>query len=296
MIKHTIEISREAAHLSVQLGQLLLKSRDRLLASIPCEDIGVVVVDNPGTTYSHAALVALAEHGAVVVVCGQNHLPNAMVVPLGDHCQIAQRVARQIAATRPLCKRLWKQLVQAKIRAQARNLLAECPGRAKLLGLVRQVRAGDPTNIEAQAARIYWQYWIPEISFQRHGHPSGLNAMLNYGYAVLRAAVARALTSAGLLPALGLYHSHRANAFCLADDLLEPLRPLVDRRVRQLFRDGHADLTAQTKPSLLASLEEPVRIGRQRRPLMVSIHGMVASLVDCFERKSTRLEIPAPCS
>lgn len=296
MIKHTLEVSREPAHLSVHLGQLVLKSKDAILGTIPCEDIGVVVVDNPGASYSHAAVVALAQNGAVTVLCGPNHLPVALVLPLADHSLVAWRLDEQISATKPLRKRLWKQLVQAKIRAQARNLCPNDPARAKLLALARQVRSGDPANVEAQAARIYWERWIPEITFRRNGEPAGLNAMLNYGYAIIRAAVARALAAAGLLPALGLFHSHRANPFCLADDLLEPLRPLVDHRVRHLFRQGHHQLGPETKPPLLSLLQEPVRIGHRRGPLMVSLHRMVASLVECYRHASTRLEIPHACS
>jgi CRISPR-associated protein Cas1 len=295
MIKHIIEVSREPAHLCVRLDQLLLKNGDRLLGSVPCEDVGVVVVDNPATTYSHAALTTLARSDAVLVVCGQNHLPVAALLPLGDHSQITWRIAEQVAVSRPRRKRLWKQLVQAKLRAQAANLAADCPARAKLLDLARQVRSGDPANVEAQAARVYWDNWLPKHRFRRDPDLGGLNGLLNYGYAILRAAVARALIGAGLLPALGLFHSHRANAFCLADDLLEPLRPLVDDRARELFRQGYEDLGQEAKARLLELLSEPARIGRRRGPLMICLHRMVASLVRCYQGQAARLEIPRAC-
>jgi CRISPR-associated protein Cas1 len=240
-------------------------------------------------------LVTLAQSDAVLVICGPNHLPAAVLLPLADHSQIIWRIGEQVAVSRPRRKRLWKQLVQAKIRAQAANVPTDWPAHAKLLDLARQVRSGDPSNIEAQAARIYWDNWLPETSFRRNPDLGGLNSLLNYGYAVLRAAVARAIISAGLLPALGLFHSNRANAFCLADDLMEPLRPLVDDQARELFRQGYEELSQEAKARLLEILQEPVRIARRRGPLMVSLHRMVASLVRCYQGEDKRLEIPRAC-
>jgi CRISPR-associated protein Cas1 len=300
VIKRTIEISREPAHLAVRLDQLLLKRDGDVVGSIPCEDIGLVLVDHPAATYSHAALARLAESGAALVVCGQNHLPTAVLLPLSDHSQVVWRIADQIAASRPLQKQLWKQLVQAKIRGQAENLDPGSPARAKLLDLVGMVRSGDPTNVEARAAKVYWTAWRPEEAFRRDQNGRGLNSLLNYGYAVVRAAVARALVAAGLLPAIGLHHSNRSNAFCLADDLMEPLRPLVDDRARDLFVQGYDDLCQESKAELLKLLAKPVELGGEAGPLMVNLHRMAASLVRCFAGESKRLEIPEraaqPCS
>jgi CRISPR-associated protein Cas1 len=292
MIKRTIEISREPARLTVRMEQLLLERDGQTIASIPCEDIGVVLVDQPGTTYSHAALTGLAHSDAILVVCGRDHLPAAVLLPLADHSQVVWRVAEQVAVSKPLRKQLWKQLVRAKVRAQALNLPGECHGRVKLLELAKRVRSGDPENIEAQAARVYWQHWLLGVPFRRDVDARGVNSLLNYGYAVIRAAVARALVAAGLLPALGLFHSNRSNAFCLADDLMEPLRPLVDRRVRELQRQGHEELEPQAKAGLLTLLADPVRMGHERGPLMVNLHRMVASLVKCYQGEADRLEIP----
>lgn len=292
MIKRTIEISREAAHLTVQHQQLLIKRDGQTVGSIPCEDIGVVLVDHPGATYSHAALVSLAESDAALVVCGHNHLPVAVLLPLADHSQVVWRINEQLGVSKPLQKQLWKQLIQAKIRAQARNLNADCPARSKLLDLARQVRSGDPNNLEAQAARVYWQNYRPDEFFRRDTNGEGLNSLLNYGYAVLRAAVARALVAAGLMPAIGLHHSNRSNAFCLADDVMEPLRPLVDIRARDLFVQGYDEVTPEAKASLLKLLAEPVQMAGETGPLMVNLHRLAASLVKCFQGETTRLEIP----
>lgn len=291
MIKRTIEISREPAHVTVRMGQLLLERERQTVASIPCEDIGVVMVDHAGTTYSHAALMELAECDAALVICGRNHLPTALLLPLADHSQVVSRIHEQIAVSKPLRKQLWKQIVQAKIRAQAYNL-SPCPARSKLLDLARQVRSGDPSNFEAQAAKIYWSNWLPEEAFRRDADGDGLNALLNYGYAVVRAALARAIVAAGLTPTLGLFHAHRANMFCLADDLIEPLRPLVDDRARELYRQGHTSITPEAKQGMLPLLAEPVELAGEQGPLMVQMHRYVASLVKCYAGHTKRLDIP----
>jgi CRISPR-associated protein Cas1 len=295
VIKRTIEVSSGPTYLTAKLEQLLLQRGGEIVGSIPCEDIGVVVVDQPQTTYTHAALAALARWQAVLVVCGSDHLPAAMLLPLADHCEVVWRMKEQLAVRRPLRKQLWCQLIRAKIRAQALMLPRETPARLKLLALSRMVRSGDPNNIESQAARVYWANWLPEGMFRRDVDLPDLNMFLNYGYAVLRAAMARAVVAAGLLPALGLVHSNRSNAFCLADDLMEPLRPLVDRRVRELHAESRRELDRREKAFLLEILTEQVRLGGENGPLMVSLHRMVASLVKCFQGQAKQLEIPRPC-
>lgn len=325
MIKRTIEISQQPAHLAVKLDQLLIRRDGKTVGSIPCEDIGAVLVDHPGTTYSHAALAALADCGAAVVVCGRDHLPAAILLPIADHNQVVWRLNEQLAVRPPLRKQLWKQLVQAKIRGQAGNLVPGSAARSKLLALARNVRSGDPANIEAQAAKVYWDNWLDgewhdgprregsensgrhavsqespracyAIEFRRDFDAPGLNSLLNYGYAVMRAAVARAIVAAGLHPAIGLHHHSRGNAFCLADDLVEPLRPIVDERARELFRAGSEELDQPTKAGLLELLTLPVELGGQTGPLMVSLHRMTASLVRCFQGQEKTLEIPTPAN
>jgi CRISP-associated protein Cas1 len=295
MIKRTVEISKESAHLTARLGQLLLQRDGQTLSSIPCEDLGMVLVDQAGVTYSQAALTALADAGAALVVCGRDHLPAAMLLPLADHTEVVWRLEEQLMLGAALRKQLWRQLVRGKVRAQAVNLPQESPARAKLLDLARGVRSGDPANVEAQAAKIYWAHWLDNEPFRRDPDGGGLNAILNYGYAVLRASIARAIVSAGLLPALGIHHCNRGNSFCLADDLIEPLRPLVDRRARILYREGNRQLNPQVKAGLLEVLCEQVRFKDEKGPLMVALHRMTASLVRCFEGKAKLLEIPKPC-
>lgn len=302
MIKRTLEISRDPAYLSVRLGQLQLRHGNQLTASFPCEDLGVVVVDQPQTTYSHAALTTLLEHDAAVVLCGRNHLPCGMLLPLGEHTLVVPRLRAQVNASLPTKKRLWSEIVRAKILAQAANLNPDGAAYGRLREFARQVRSGDPDNREAQAARAYWAAWLVDwpnadagCDFRRDPDLPGLNALLNYGYAIARAAVARAIVAAGLHPALGLHHRNRSNAFCLADDLMEPLRPLVDARVRELAAEGELELTQPVKGQLLDLLTVEMRTGDFAGPLLVALHRYVSSLVGVLERRSRGLSIPTPC-
>lgn len=296
MIKRILEISSEPYHVAVRSDQLTLKPRDESTASpptVPCEDVGLVVVDNSGVTYSHYALTRLLDFGATVVLCGSNHLPAGLVLPLASHTEVVWRVDCQMSAKRPVKKRIWRQLVRAKIRNQAENLPADSPARGRLLALAVGVRSGDPENAEAQAARIYWEAWLQGKPFRRK--PDGedaTNGMLNYGYAVVRAAVARALVSAGLFPPLGIHHCNRSNAFCLADDVLEPMRPWVDAIVGRCVERGDVGVTPAVKRELLGLLQRTVKVGGQCGPLMVGLHRTCASLVRCLMGEDQKLLIP----
>ena len=303
MIKRTIEISSNPAHLMTRHGQLILRRDGETVGQIPCEDLGVVVVDHPSTTYSHAALTSLLDAKATVILCGPDHLPKGLFLPLAENSQVVQRINAQIAASRPLKKRLWTQIIVAKIRAQADNLVDDSSEQRRLLQFAREVKSGDSTNREAQASKVYWSAWLTnadgesgESLFRRRREGDSPNSLLNYGYAIVRAAVARAIISAGLLPAIGLHHTNRANAFCLADDLIEPLRPMVDETVRSLYWSGQTQIDRETKQALLELLTVEMQAGGQSGPLMVGLHRYAASLVRCFQGDSDQLEIPTPCN
>jgi len=301
MSKRTIEVSRAPAHLAVSDEQLKIRRHEDdgsapLAGSVPCEDVGVVVVDELSSTYSHYALARLMEYGAAVVICGRDHLPNGLLLPTTTHSEVVWRVRDQMNATRPRCKRIWQQLVREKIRHQAAALSAECVERKKLLTMSERVRSGDPDNLEAQAAKVYWSAWpAPGSGFRRDPEgDDGLNRLLNYGYAVLRAAVGRSVVAAGLMPAVGIHHSNRSNPFCLADDLLEPLRPLADGRIRELHEEGQQELNRSVKARLLEVLTVEVDCDRQRGPLTARMPGYIGSLVRCLRGESQRLAIPRP--
>jgi CRISP-associated protein Cas1 len=292
MLKRTIEVSREPVHLCARHGQLVLQRDGEAIGQAPFEDLGMIVVDHPRTSYSHGALVELASSGSVLVVCGRNHLPVAMMLPLSGHSEVVSRLMNQIAMKKPLKKRLWRQLVVSKIRGQARNLERESAARRQLIEFSKQVRSGDPENLEAQAAKAYWSHWLGGEAFQRIQDGDGLNSLLNYGYAIARAGIARAIVASGLHPSLGIHHHHRSNAFCLADDLIEPFRPQVDRRVRSLWQNGVRDLDQAAKAELLGILTTTLRLPDGSGPWTVMVSRMVASLVHCVSGEASRLEIP----
>lgn len=275
---------------------------DSIAATIPSEDIGMVVVDEPQTTYTHAALAELCEQGAVLVVCGRDHQPSGVLLSMGSHNEIVWRLQDQIRARRPLQKQLWQSIIRAKIRAQA-AAMPESPGlearRSQLAEMAKTVRSGDRENVEAQAARLYWSAWLgsghSQVCFSREAGctPSvPPNNFLDYGYAILRAAVARAIVGAGLLPAIGINHHHRSNAFCLADDLMEPLRPIIDVRARALFASGERVLTQPNKAALLMAATATVRDSTGRGPLLVVLHRYIASFTLSLSTGKDALDIP----
>ena len=313
MIRRTVEISREPAHLATRDEQLLilrcerepqrLPARpDNLAGSIPIEDLGVLVVDERDTTYSHAALVKLAEHGSALVVCGRDHQPCGLYLPLSTNTQLLDRLDAQLSASKPCLKRLWQAIVTAKIKAQAENLSHDPASQSRLRALAARVRSGDPDNAEATAAQRYWPALFAGI--ERVGQPfrrrpgdrdaAPPNNLLDYGYAVLRAAVARAIIAAGLLPALGIKHRRRDNPFCLADDLVEPLRPMIDWKVRALAQRGALGLDQPTKAELLLQLSAPVRVGDGFGPAQVAIGRYIASFVRVLLGEQEALEVPVP--
>jgi CRISPR-associated protein Cas1 len=232
-----------------------------------------------------------------------------ILLPLADRHETVWRIQHQTATTKPTRKNLWRQIIRAKIQGQRANLDPRSPAFFKLSELRDAVRSGDASNIESQAARVYWSHWLgPEHSFVRSGGTGELatppNNLLDYGYAVVRAALARAIVSAGLVPAIGIHHSNRSNSYCLADDLIEPIRPMVDRRVRTLYRDGLITLSREAKESLLSLLTTRVAMPSEDSPskfktgpLGVSLHRYVSSFVECLPdmKQRRRLAIPRFC-
>ena len=247
MIKKTLEISTDGAYLSCKNKQLLIKREGVDHVSIPCEDINMVLLDAPNSLISYGALTQLLENNASFLVCGKNHMPMGLLMPFSSHNQVLSRIQNQIQCNKPTHKKLWKTLIQKKISAQGELLNKRSPEYTRMQYLAKDVKSGDPQNNEAQAARIYWKHWLPdEFFFQRDSDGDGINGLLNYGYAVYRATISRACVIAGLLPALGIHHHNRSNAFCLADDLIEPFRPMVDSRVRALVLKSQAELNPKT--------------------------------------------------
>ena len=297
MIKRIIEISRARTYLSISLGQLVIKEAGAETGRIPCEDIGVLLVDQQATVYTHSVFTTLLANGAAVVLCDGVHHPVGMFLPLESNTVQSERFREQINAKQPLKKQLWKQVVQAKIRHQAKLVKDSISTYKNLLALARRVRSGDPENIEAQASKKYWCAYLQDEKFRRNIDGAAPNNMLNYGYMVMRAAVARAICSAGLLPTLGIHHHNKYNAFCLADDMLEPFRGFVEVKVRDIYCansdiDALDQLDQQTKAKIIEVLYEEVEIGGFKGPLMVGLHRTMASLQRCFGGEQKMLDLP----
>jgi CRISP-associated protein Cas1 len=292
MIKRTIDISDGPTFLNIENDQLVITRERERLASIPCEDIGVLLIDHRATTYTHSAMTRLLDRGAVIVFCGENHLPAGILLPVENNDLHTERLRAQVAAGLPLRKRLWRQVVAHKIRGQAGNLPEDHPVRGRLMAMAQEVKSGDTTNCEGVAARFYWPALMGD-GFRRDPDGDWPNSLLNYGYMVFRAAVARAIVAAGLHPAIGLYHSNRNNAFVLADDLVEVFRPRVDRAVVEFLKSGRDAIDKDAKRAILSLLSEPICVAGQSGPLMVGLHRMVASLVRCLQGSDGVIDLPA---
>jgi CRISPR-associated protein Cas1 len=294
MIKKIIEISQARRHLAVRMGQLIIKENGSELSTIPCEDIGVLLVDHIGVTYTHSVFTELLRCGAAIVLCGGNHHPSGMLLPIESNTIQTERFTQQIQAKEPVKKRLWQQIVRAKIKHQAKIVGSDSEVYKELTALRQRVRSGDPENIEAQASKKYWPTFISTIEFRRDIEGPPPNNLLNYGYMVMRAAVARALCSAGLHPSIGLHHCNRYNAFCLADDVMEPFRGFVEAKVKQICETQTAvdELTQPLKAQLLEVLYQEITIGDMSGPLMVGLHRTAASLVRCFSGEQKEIELP----
>lgn len=292
MIRRTIEVSGHDVSLAVRLGQIVVSRGGEVVGQVPAEDVGVLIVDTPSAHYTHGALLALLQQGAVVVLCDGKHTPAAIVAPLEGHHLQSERLRAQVEASLPVRKRLWQELVVAKIRHQAR-LHGDEETRARLLALADKVRSGDPDNVESQAAQVHWRRWLPpEAKFRRDRRGEPPNNLLNYGYMALRATVARALVAAGLHPSLALRHQNRYNAYGLADDVMEPFRPLVDAKARELFLAGQVEITRETKAALLGVLTATVRVGEEEGPLQVGLERMAVSLARNLAGEEKRLVVP----
>lgn len=300
MIKRTLFFGNPA-YLSLRNGQLVVKQTDaetkeETERTVPIEDIGVVVLEDRQITITHAAIDALLQNGCALITCNAERMPCGMMLSLDGNTIQQERFQNQIEATLPLRKQLWQQTVQTKIHNQA-SVLSHL--REAEVGCMKRwendVRSGDPDNLEGRAAAYYWRNMFPDVpDFTRDRDGEGPNKLLNYGYAVLRAVIARSLTASGLLPTFGIHHHNRYNAYCLADDIMEPYRPYVDILVADLVASGMdgSVLTKDLKRHLLGIPVLDVTINGQRSPLMVAASQTTASLARCFAGESRKIIYP----
>lgn len=303
MIKRTLYFGNPA-YLSLKLNQIVVKlpqkdgeDRDEkeMTRTIPIEDIGVVILDHKQITVTQALISALLDNNCALITCDSRQLPVGLMLPLAGNTVQNERFRLQLEASLPLKKQLWQQTIEAKIRNQA-AMLRYTTGdiHNNMLKWSESVKSGDTENMEARAAVYYWKTVFPENPyFVRDHEGEGANALLNYGYAILRAIVARALVASGLLPTLGIHHHNRYNAYCLADDIMEPYRPYVDKIIVDILsEDPEAEVTTAVKIKLLNIPVTEVLIGGKRSPLMVAVSHTTSSLVKCFRGESRRLIYP----
>lgn len=294
MSDRILDIAEAPALLRAENGLLVIKRDNQDAVSLPLAEFAAVVLSHPQITCSRAALTGLVTAGAVVVTCDDHHLPVGMLLPLTGYHAPARRLRAQADAPLPLRKQLWKQLVVAKIRAQAQLLKDHRGDDFGLRGLATEVRSGDESNVEGQAARVYWLALFDSLEFQRSRESQDQNRFLNYGYAVLRAIVARAICAAGLHPGLGLHHHHRNNAFCLADDLMEPFRPIVDEAVLKVMDQFGVDapMDRRVKEVLIGALQTRIPLDGEDRTLTDVAGKLAASLALAFEGGERKLALP----
>jgi CRISPR-associated protein Cas1 len=293
MLKRTLFISNPY-HLSVKNNQMVVSANVGLpIKTVPIEDVGFVVLENHEISFTMKLVEQLTQNNVAVVFCDSKHMPSSMLLPL-DANHIQNEIFRaQADASEPLKKNLWKQVIEAKIANQARLLDKLGKNSAKLKALTKAVKSGDSDNREGFAARLYWtEMFSSSFIRDRFGMPP--NPFLNYGYILLRSAVARSLSGSGLLATFGIHHHNRYNAFCLADDMMEPYRPYVDEFVYRMHEKCPDQLEIETehKAELLQLMTTDVRIGENRRPLMVALSQTTASLARCFSGEERKLVLP----
>jgi CRISPR-associated protein Cas1 len=293
MIKKSILIENKTSITAKNL-QLIIKSEIRESA-IPIEDIGFLVLDHQEIYLSLPAMNLLVENNTSVIICGKNHLPNGMFLNLNSH-HIQQEVFKnQIEASIPLKKQLWQQTIVEKITNQGILLTKITPNKNTLEFLASKVLSGDTTNMEGVAASQYWKSFFDtyDINFRRERFGDYPNNFLNYGYAILRAATARALSGSGLLNTLGIHHKSKYNAFALADDIMEPFRPLVDEKVFEIMQQyDEQELNTKIKAELLQILTRTVYFKDEKSPLMVALQKTASSLQQCFMGNRKKIKYP----
>jgi len=295
MIKRTLYFGNPA-YLSKKDSQLKVKKPDEEdESSIPIEDIGIVIIDNPQVTLTHGVLTSLLSNNAAVITCDKRHMPQGMLLNLDSGHIQSEMYAEQINASEPLKKQLWQQTTKAKILNQASLLKRKRIPITNMLHWAKKVRSGDPDNFEGRAAAYYWNNLFPKmLEFKRDKDGEAPNQLLNYGYAILRAITARALAASSLLPTLGIHHSNKYNAYCLADDIMEPYRPFVDNIVYTIVRNGEDfyELSTSIKKQLLEIATVDVEIDNKKSPLMVGMQRTTASLAKCFSGELRKINYP----
>lgn len=294
MIKRTLFFSN-AVCLTLKNKQLVIQNKEtREESSVPIEDIGFVIIENNQVYISIPVINALAENNAAVVFCNEKHLPFSMNMPLDCNTIQNQLFTTQIESSLPIKKKCWKQIIEQKIKNQAKLLEKYKINSIKLKQYASDVKSGDSTNREAMAAKLYWDLLIDDVAWVRTRYGAYPNNLLNYGYAILRAATARALIGSGLLPTLGIHHHNKYDAYALADDMMEPYRPYIDDEIIEYMKisEEPEELTTEFKKKILTVLTRDVEIGKVTRPLMIALTITSSSLAKIFSGDVENLSLP----
>jgi len=295
MIKRTIYFGNPT-YLKTKDEQLIFESADNSeLKTLPIEDIGVLILDHQQITITQALIAKLLANNVALITCDNSHHPTGLMLNLDGHTLQSARFQAQVDATVPLKKQLWQQTVSAKIYNQARMLESIDIVAKNLRNWAQEVKSGDADNHEAIAAAYYWKNFFPIFpEFKRERFGDAPNNLLNYGYAILRAVVARNIVASGMLPTLGIFHKNQYNAYCLADDIMEPYRPFVDKVVWNIVRQNgqYLELGPSMKKDLLNIPAMDVMINEEKSPLMLAVQKTTASLAKCFEGKQRKILYP----
>jgi CRISP-associated protein Cas1 len=293
MIKRVVDIS-SPSRLRVEYEQLVIERKEEKAVTVPLEDIGILILDNPAISHTQGLMSACCSQNIAVVFSNDKHLPGGLLLPMTGHTLHSRTINQQMNTSEPICKKLWQQIIRAKIKGQA-QVLEEIHGEnTPLPDLVRQVQSGDPQNVEGRAAQIYWKKLFGS-KFRRDPESEGVNSLLNYGYAIIRAATARAIVGTGLHPALGIHHHNQYDSFCLADDLMEPLRPAIDRIVYRIWdaNDDQVKIDKETKQKILEISGELFILKQKKLPLIIALHSYAASIRKLLcEKSKGNPEIP----
>lgn len=294
MLNRVLEIAEENRYLSLKRGFIVIQQGSEELGSVPLDDVAVLLLSAQGVTLTKNVINALSEKGCITIFCGQNYIPLSMVLPVASHTYFTKIIKTQINSSVPFKKRIWQQIVIQKIKNQALSL--KYCGKEDNIDLIekisRMVKSGDPDNREAYAARMYWKSLFGD-TFIRDKDGHGINAFLNYGYAIMRACMARAICSHGLIPSLGIHHDNNLNQFCLADDLFEIYRPIVDTMVYKLTDKGETELNPENKRALASLLKVKVHTSEGESQVVQSMQYFASSLVNALEVGKPDIELPS---
>ena len=292
MIKRIIDIS-DRAYVHLKHQQLVIEKQSEIVGQVPIEDLGVLILQHPAIVLTQQLIVACQKNKVVIIFCDEKHLPYSLILPIGEGHTLHNKILKQqMAISEPTRKRLWQKIVQHKIKEQEQTLVMLNKESTRLSFLSTQVKTGDSGNCEAIAAQAYWKLLFGK-AFKRDTDLDGVNSLLNYGYAIIRAAVARSVCGAGLHPTIGLFHTNQYNALCLADDLMEPFRPWVDYVVYQMAStNSEVTINQQSKQALLGLMSEAVLYKKKTMPFMVALHYLMADLKRCYSNGIKTLPYP----